>query len=214
MKVSSHGVNIEGSNTTVPDDVMQGHVCVCWGSGGGGEWGGGRVCVRMVDGERSNNQRLRVGRRAGRRRAGSLLPTVGVSDGIQVRKTFMRGAFSCTVASGWSGRREPAVGWRRRSALGLVYWPAASEIIHLRQHNLKIWVIWGLLWMECQKPLTFFCIKEKKNPRKTCQLVKAVTKRVFCQVTRTSQKKCFQLAFMRKPADPPAGSALQTFRKC
>lgn len=35
MKVSSHGVNIEDNNTTVPDDAMQ-DVCVCLMGGGGG----------------------------------------------------------------------------------------------------------------------------------------------------------------------------------
>lgn len=176
MKVSSHSVNIE-ENTTVPDDAM--HVCageldggggVCWGWGGR-EDVGEQMCCRKTS---------RVG---------------VVGDGVRVRKTFMPRTFFCTVASGWSRRRAPAVGWRRRSARRLVHWPAVSEIIHLRQHNFKIWVISGVTVDGVPKALDVFAYRKTKPKTKSCQLVKAVTESgVLSSNKNLSKKKAFPVS--------------------
>lgn len=47
----------------------------------------------------------------------------------------------------------------------------------------------GLLWMDCQKPLTFLHKGKQKKKLKSCQLVKAVTKRGVLSSNENLSKK-------------------------
>lgn len=96
MKVSSHGVNIEGNNTTVPDNRIQ-DVCA-------------RVCVGGL-----SEMQLRAASRVGRRRTGILLPIVwGVSKTAFKWGNLHVTGLSCTVVLRWS-RKGACRGMEERS---------------------------------------------------------------------------------------------------